>query len=88
MPRLKPGKPLQPGNIDPGRTDQVRVPTSAGALDVRGLLALLALGDVEGDLFAFLQCLEPVHGDRGEMREQIFAAVVGRDEAEACFRFT
>src|SRR5574338_1718855 len=38
------------------------------------------LRHVEGDLLAFLEGLEALHLDRGEMREEVFAAVVGRDE--------
>ena len=54
-----------------------------GGLDVGGLLALRALGDFEGDLLAFLQRLEAIHVDGREVREQVFAAAVRGDEAEA-----
>ena len=56
---------------------------SAAFLDVRGLLALRALHHVEADFLTFFQGLEAGHVDRGEMREQVLAAVVGRDEAVA-----
>src|SRR6267378_3286699 len=52
-------------------------------LDVRGLFPLGPLDHVEADLLPFLQGLEPRHVDRREMREQVLAAVVGRDEAIA-----
>src|SRR4051812_19603753 len=52
-------------------------------LDVRRGRALLALRHVEGDLLAFLQRLVAGRLDRAVVREQILAAVVGRDEAEA-----
>jgi hypothetical protein len=55
----------------------------SGALDVGSLLALGALHDFEGDFFAFLQGLETIHVDRGEVREEIFAAIVRRNKAEA-----
>ena len=51
-------------------------------LDIRGLLALRALHDVEGNLLAFLQGLEAIHVDRGEVREEIFAAIVRSNEAK------
>src|SRR5688500_18007020 len=49
-------------------------------LDVGRLLALGALRHIEGDLLAFLEGLEALHLDRGEMREEVFAAVVGCNE--------
>src|SRR6185295_14827500 len=52
-------------------------------LDVRGLLALGSLDDVETHLLAFLQALESLHVDRREMREQVLAAVIRRNEAVA-----
>ena len=53
----------------------------AGRLDIRGLLAFRALGHLELDLVALFEGLEARHLDRREMREQIFAAVIRRDEA-------
>src|SRR6185436_4192310 len=57
--------------------------SSSGVLDVRRLLALRAGGDFEADLLAFLEGLEALHVDRGEVREQIVAAVIRSDEAVA-----
>src|SRR6185436_9586446 len=54
--------------------------SSSGVLDVRRLLALRAGGDFEADLLAFLEGLEALHVDRGEVREQIVAAVIRSDE--------
>src|SRR5687768_2380346 len=56
---------------------------TSGGLDVGRLLALRAVRDFERDLLAFLQRLETLTLDRGEMREQVLAAVVGLDEPEA-----
>ena len=55
---------------------------SVRLLNVRSLLALRALHDIEGYLFTFLERLEARHADRREMREQVFAAVVRSDETE------
>ena len=52
-------------------------------LDVRGLLALGPLHHVEAHLLALFQGLEARHVDRRKMREQVFAAVIRRDEAVA-----
>jgi hypothetical protein len=52
-------------------------------LDVGRLLALRAAGHLEGDLLAFLERAETLTLDRGEMREEVLAAVVGLDEAES-----
>src|SRR5882672_1268938 len=49
-------------------------------LYVRRLLALGTLRDVERNFLAFLEGLEALHLDRREVREEVFAAVVGRDE--------
>jgi hypothetical protein len=51
-------------------------------LDVGGLLALRALNNFKGHFLAFFERLETAHVDRGEMREQIFAAVIGSNETE------
>src|SRR5664279_1614244 len=69
-------KPGEPGFFE------LRSREPSGSLDVAGLLALRALRDFEGDLLAFLQRLESRHVDRGEMREEIFAASIGGNEAE------
>jgi hypothetical protein len=55
----------------------------SGGLNVGRLLALRPLGYFEGNLLAFLEGFEAVHVDGGEVREQIFAAIVGRDETIA-----
>src|SRR3569832_527378 len=52
-------------------------------VDVLRELALGALRDFEGDACALLEHLEDIHRDRGEMCEDIRAAAVGFDEAEA-----
>ena len=57
-------------------------PVSEG-LDLGGLLALLAHGLDVAHLLAFLQRLEARAFDGGEVREQVIAAFVRRDEAEA-----
>ena len=55
----------------------------SGGLDIaRLLLALVARGDLEGDLLAFLERLESRHVDGGEMGEEIFAATVRSNESE------
>src|SRR5512143_2739773 len=51
--------------------------------DVRRLQTLGARGDVEADALAFLQRLEPLLLDCGEVGEEILAAVFGSDESEA-----
>lgn len=60
------------------------VPTAkfaaSGRLDVRGLLALLALGDFERYFLTFFQRLEAVHLYRGEVREKVFATVIRSDK--------
>lgn len=52
-------------------------------LDVGCLLALWALFHLEADLLAFLERLKTASPNFGEMREEVVAAVVRRDEAEA-----
>jgi len=52
-------------------------------LNVRRLLSLRALRDLEAYLLTFLQRFEPRHVDRREVGEQIFAAPIGRNKAEA-----
>ena len=53
-----------------------------GGLDVGSLLAFGALRDFELDLLTFLEGLESVHVNRGEMGEQIFAAIIRSNEAK------
>jgi hypothetical protein len=52
-------------------------------LDVSCLLALRARLHFKRNLLVFLQRLEAFRADFREMREQIFTAAVGSDEAEA-----
>jgi hypothetical protein len=52
-------------------------------LDVGSLLAFRPGGDIEADALVFRQGLEAGRIDRGEVREQIVAAIVRFDEAEA-----
>src|SRR3954469_25723375 len=54
-----------------------------GWLDVRGARALGALLDLVLELVVILQRLETRRLNGGEVHEEILAAVVGRDEAEA-----
>jgi hypothetical protein len=52
-------------------------------LDVaRLLLAFVSSRDLEAYFLAFFQCLESRHVDRGEMREEIFAAAIRFDKTE------
>src|SRR5690606_25350034 len=50
------------------------------------LQALLALGDVERHLLAFLELTEPLGGDVRVVGEDVGSAAVLLDEAEALFR--
>jgi hypothetical protein len=52
-------------------------------LDAGGLPALRALRYFEPHLLTLFERFEPVHLDGGEVREQILAVVVGRDETVA-----
>ena len=56
--------------------------TSGSRLDVRSLLALRALNDLELHLLTFFEGLEAVHLDCREVSEQIFATLIRRDEPE------
>ena len=56
--------------------------SGSGALDVGSLLTLGPLHDFEGNLFALLQGLEAIHVDRGEVGEQILAAIIWSNEAK------
>jgi hypothetical protein len=51
-------------------------------LYVGGLFALWTLNNLESHFLTFFERLEAAHVDRGEMREQIFAAVIGSNETE------
>lgn len=53
-----------------------------GALDVGSLLTLGALDDIEGNLLTFLQSLETIHVDGGEVSEKVFAAIIRSDKAK------
>src|SRR4051812_31440531 len=54
--------------------------------NVRGLRALLALGDLELDSLVLLQAAVARHLDRGEVGEDVGPAVVRGDEPEALVR--
>jgi hypothetical protein len=56
--------------------------TGLTRLDIGGLLSLWALNNFESHFLTFFQRLETRHVDRGEMREQILAAVIGSDETK------
>src|SRR5690348_1884591 len=60
-----------------------RVPLASDGADLRCRRAFRALRRLELDLLAFLQRLEPAHLDLAVMGEEVLAAVVRRDEAEA-----
>lgn len=51
-------------------------------LNIGRLLTLRALSDLELYLLSFFQCLESVHLNGGEMREQVFATIVRSDETK------
>ena len=57
-----------------------------GGEDVLRLGALLALGDVEGHALALLELTEALGGDVRVVGEDVRAATVLLDEAEALFR--
>ena len=59
-----------------------RIKQELTRLDVGGLPALRTLNNFEGHFLAFFERLEAAHVDRGEMREQIFAAIIGSNETE------
>src|SRR4051812_17805939 len=63
-----------------------RFASASGGNDVLGLRALLALGDVEGNLLAFLKLAEARRGDVRVVGEHVSAAALLLDEAEALFR--
>jgi hypothetical protein len=51
-------------------------------LDVGGLLALGTLNNFKGHFLTFFERLEAAHVDRGEMREQVFAAIIGSNKTK------
>ena len=61
---------------------RVRFRYTSSSLDVGSLLAFRALRDFELNFLTFFEGLETVHVDCGEVREQIFAAVIWSDEAK------
>jgi hypothetical protein len=58
------------------------VPSGLGALDIGSLLAFRALRHFEGNFFTFLQGLEAIHVDCGEVGEKIFATIVRGDKTK------
>src|SRR4051812_34667185 len=85
------GKSSGPSNVTTPRTKDKRQPKlpfsscedrSLQRLDRRGLLALRAVLDLELHLLVLLQGLEARALDFGEVREEVFAAAIGLDEAE------
>src|SRR6478752_10309999 len=66
------------------RLDWLLTPANgrSGGLNVARLLALRTRRNFERDLLAFLESLEARHVDCREMREQVFAAAVRRNESE------
>ena len=75
----------RPGAPKPGCRALPQLRDQTGT-DVLGLRALLALGDVERHLLAFLQLAEALGGDVRVVGEDVGAAAVLLDEAEALFR--
>jgi hypothetical protein len=71
------------GEKKPRRAGLVTYTGTLHALDVGSLLAFRALRDFELDFLTFFEGLKTVHVDCGEVREQIFAAVIWSDEAKA-----
>jgi hypothetical protein len=58
-------------------------PVLSCGLNVRCLLALRSLHDLKAHLLTFLERFKTVHLDGLEVRKQILAAFIGRDESEA-----
>jgi len=56
---------------------------SGSSLDIGRLLAFRSLRDIEIHFLTFFESLEATHVDCGKVCEQIFAAIVGSDEAKA-----
>lgn len=63
-------------------TGRVRCGENLQRLDAGGLLPLGALLDLEADLLALLKRFEATSLNLGEVRKQVFAAVIRRDESE------
>src|SRR4051794_7895559 len=86
QPAVQSDRPPRPPKVDRGgRTDRVRGVVLERA-DVLRLRALLALRDVELHALVLLQRLVALPLDRAEVAEDVGAAVVLRDEAEALLR--
>jgi hypothetical protein len=51
-------------------------------LDVGSLLALGTLNNFKGHFLTLFERLESAHVDRGKVREQIFATIIGRNKTE------
>jgi hypothetical protein len=80
LPCFRPDDKLLPLQADSAPQE---APGSGCRLDAGGLLALGALGHFEFDLLPLFECLETVHLDCGEVREQILATIIGRDKTVA-----
>src|SRR3954465_13264910 len=61
----------------------IAIPSGLKRLDRRRLLALRAVLDLEFDFLVLLEGLESRTLDLGEVREEVLAAAIGFDEAEA-----
>jgi len=57
--------------------------SSGTCLDICSLLAFRTLRDVKIDFLTFFEGLKTIHVDCREVCKQIFAAVLGRNKAEA-----
>src|SRR6185503_7207147 len=57
--------------------------SASDGLDVGRLLTLRALRHLEGYFLAFFERFEPAHLNGGEVRKEIFAPVIRRNEAIA-----
>jgi len=64
------------------RIHPMKLTPRLASLNIGGLLTLGALHHFEGNLLTFLQGLEAAYVDRGEMREQILAAIIGSNETK------
>src|SRR5215831_8870915 len=56
---------------------------ASGGLDIARLLPLRTRRHFERDLLTFLERLEALHLDRGEVREEVFTTAIRGNEAEA-----
>ena len=83
-PREKPPKTIAP-LYRQKKTRQRRVfkrSRKSNTRDIRSLLALWTLRHVKRNLFALFEGLESAHGNRGEVREKIFATIIRSNETE------